>query len=164
MSESNKDISGESAREELRRLAPGLDGLKYEDGYNVPHNYFKSLPDRIIEKLSEGEERSSVLQQWWNRLWTPRYALAFATVALLITAGVWLSRPVIQNDPVITISKAEALQYVMANLDEFAAEDLIVADASWEADAWIDISDDNVDEVIDEILFESDEIYMEDLF
>jgi hypothetical protein len=158
--------SKDDVHRELDEIAPQLSNMKHEDGFNVPHNYFKTLPDQVIQRIAGHQETTPVWQVWWGRLVQPRFALVLAGVAVLIVATFWLAGPKPQTDLFASITEEEALQYVIANLHEYSTEEVMMvsADQTWDADELIRMSDENMDELIDEIIESGDEIYIEDLF
>lgn len=153
-------------KDELRDIAPDLSAMKNQDGFSVPHNYFKELPDRVLARIHEEEQKPSPVDAWWARLWQPRYALAFATVLILVVAGIWITKSDTPTDPLASITGDEALQYVMANLHEFSTEDVLSVStgSEWEAEEFIRVSDENLDQLIDELLEEGEDLNLDDLF
>ena len=160
--ENNKQHS--DIAKELRQIAPGLSELKPEDGFTVPHNYFKELPDRVWAKIAEETPVSVTV---WNRLQDilkPRYAnrslfgfypgLAFASVLVLITAGIWYVQLKPAQDPLALITQAEALEYVLDNLQDFSSEDLIAAGVleGWDTAELSPMSGDDLDQMMNEII------------
>ncbi len=107
-----------------------LQGLKEENPFVVPHNYFKTLPDQVLDRLREGEESQvqqrvwPVLERWLIALWSPRPALALATVLLAIGAFVFWPSGTEDAWMAADFSSDEILQYVSQNLDDFEAIDL----------------------------------------
>ena len=82
MTKNTSDIQMETAdneREELKKLAPRLFANKKSDGFEVPENYFESLPQQMQEKVHSRIKPKSY--------WVPDYKLAFATLAILFTIG-----------------------------------------------------------------------------
>ena len=103
-----------------------LKEMKKENPFQVPHNYFKQLPDRIMEEIiKEDQSKSSGQQAWWQqveeifaKLWAPKPILALASLLMLL--GVWFFWPSqSQTDLFAEFSQDEIQQYVLENLDEF---------------------------------------------
>ena len=118
-------------REELENLSPFLSKMKEKkEGFEVPKNYFKGLPNQIFEKL--GNEPSPLAmpeksgQGFWSNpfqfLFRPKYALAFATVSLLIMASIfWTNNPT-ETLPLAELTSEEIQTYISDNIDEFDEE------------------------------------------
>lgn len=92
----NKD----ELRDELNELSPLLAKRKgMDEGFKVPKDYFSALPDEIMEKVQPKAQPNLVPQSNWldgiaeffQSLFQPRYALAYASVAILVVAGIYLS-------------------------------------------------------------------------
>ncbi len=123
----------EEIREELERLSPLLLAQKGRpEGFGVPKDYFNSLPDIIVDKVAPKrapaqEPRSSWLDDLTVLLqgfFQPRYALAIASVALLLVAGVYFGTSSETPQPLAEVLLEElpdeALHsYVSDNIDEF---------------------------------------------
>jgi len=160
MKDKNKNIE---LQEELRQIAPGLSELKREDGFTVPYNYFKELPDKVITKVAAGEEKTSSMWLWLQSLITPKFALAFASVMILIIAGIWFARIAPEPELLASVTPDEALEYVLDNLEDFSSEDLAAAgvSADWDAVDLTPLSGDELDEMMNEMI--RDESLMQDL-
>lgn len=139
--------------DELRKIAPELSEMKLEDGFTTPHNYFKELPDRVFAKIATEEVPAAQSLSWLRNLLKPKYRFAYATVLILIAAGVWYSQSISSVVVAIEISKEDALQYVMNNLHEYSSEDLISAGVlgNWDATQVSPVSGDELDELLDEL-------------
>lgn len=139
-------------RDELRGIAPGLNEMKREDGCTTPHNYFKELPNRVFARIAEEKQRPIQAASWIRSLLKPRYAIALASVLILIVAGVWYSGVQKPANPLAEITEDEAIEYVLNNLHEFSNEDLISAGvlAKWDATEITPASDDVLDEILED--------------
>lgn len=91
----NKD----DIRDELNEISPFLANRKESgEGFQVPKNYFSSLPDEVMQKVqTEASPIEEARPTWLDGLadflqsiFQPRYALAYASVAVLMVAGVYL--------------------------------------------------------------------------
>ncbi len=125
--------NNDKIKEELERLSPFL--LRQKDkpeGFEVPKDYFKSLPDFVLEKVAEKpaftQEQSP---NWLDNLtvlfqsfFQPRYVLAVASVALLLVAGIYFSSSSETNQPLAEAILGELSDdvlhsYVSDNIVEF---------------------------------------------
>jgi hypothetical protein len=142
--------------DELRKIAPELSEMKREDGFTTPHNYFKELPDRVFAKIVVDEAPATHSFSWLKSFLKPKYRFAYATVLILIVAGVWYSQSSSSADVVIEISKEDALQYVMNNLHEYSSEDLISAGVlgNWDETKVTPVSSDEINEFMDDLYLE----------
>jgi len=120
--------------EELREITPFLSTMKKEgDGFKVPENYFKNLPDEIIGQLPADNQNVIVKEgrsgNWFtellnsiNWLLQPRLAMAFGSVLLLVFAGLFLLNSpseLEQNISLSDISLEELEMYFEENIDEY---------------------------------------------
>ena len=157
-----------SIPDELKEIAPGLNDLPLEDGFRVPHNYFKELPDRVWNRLQvEQTAPVSLWERLQDLIWPQKGrfypALAFASVLLLIVAGVLYTKPQVTQDPLASVTQDEALEYVLDNLQDFSSEDLIATGmiAEWDASEVTPVSEDDLDQMMNEMIL--DESLMDDL-
>jgi hypothetical protein len=122
-------------REELEEFSPFLKKMKDKDeGFRVPKDYFKSLPDEVLNKIKPDVPTSRTwadeLAVFVQRLLQPKYALALATAVVLVVAAVCIfdqhknteaQQPV--ADAMLEAISDEALQnYVSENIGEFDRE------------------------------------------
>lgn len=142
--------SDKTLQDELRQIAPELSEMKHEDGFTTPHNYFKELPDRVFAQIAAEEQRPVLVWDWLRGLWKPRFAIAFASVLVLVVAGVWYSRMQTSEDPLLTITKDEALEYVLNNLYDYNSEDFISADvfAEWDATEMMPVTKEDLNQMM----------------
>ena len=153
-------------RDELRQIAPGLSELKREDGFTTPHNYFKEFPDKVLVKIATEEQKPASVLTWLQSLMRPRFVVAFASVLVLIVAGVWYSRMQSTSDPIVSITQDEALEYVLDNLYDFTSDDLISSGVltEWDATEISPASKEEYDQIIDEIIQQGNGEIIEELF
>jgi len=161
-------------REELNELSPFLSKMKEEEnGFKVPQNYFKTLPNQVFQKLGSEPSPLSTAQNsspgFWNNfnisiqsLLKPKYALAFSTVVLMLLVGVFWMNNSSEPATYANLTSEEIQNYISDNIDEFEEELLVTIDFGFEdIQSSEDIEvDDYLDEIIDEII---DEIEIEDL-
>ncbi len=144
-------------REELKTIAPGLSDMSREDGFIVPHNYFRELPDRVIARLAEEERQSASAKNWLYAIFPRGYTrsvLAFATVLILIVGGTWYFNNQSATEILAGVSQGEALDYVLDNLAEYNSDELLAAGvfSAWDATEMNAINEDDLDQVIDEMM------------
>ncbi|HFA51269.1 MAG TPA: hypothetical protein ENJ95_19830 [Bacteroidetes bacterium] len=120
-------------KDELRAISPLLSRLKEgKEGYQVPNDYFKSLPDEVWQKVAPEQaeaveptySRQSRLTTFLQNFFRPKYALALASVALLLVAGFYF----MNNENAATLPPAVALEeisdealdtYINDNIEDF---------------------------------------------
>ncbi len=158
-------------KDELKNLSPFLSEIKKKDSFKVPKNYFKSLPDNVLDQVRITNEASKSVTQanWLDRLieniailFQPKYAVGFATVLILVVATVYLTqKPNNQIDgPYQLIS-----QYIEENIDEFDAEMLWEASVFEPGEVTNDEAFDDaiLDEFFEEIIDDLDDSELEKL-
>ncbi len=129
----------DNIRDELKLLAPKLTSLHGKnEGFSVPKDYFKNLPDELIERIRQDMPDQPEVH-WYDKLLNlsstfikPRYALALAAVLVLITVGIWFltnpgatqtAAPLVQIEE---ISDEALFTYVSDNIRDFD-RDLLVS-------------------------------------
>jgi hypothetical protein len=127
----------EEVKKELEELAPGLNRLKAKgDGFKVPANYFRKLPDEVIQQLPFSKKRDRIslwqkAEEWVAHLFQPQMRLAIAAVLILVLAGWWIFSPSLnggeQSTPLAfeEVTANEAAAYLTENVDELD-EDLLM--------------------------------------
>lgn len=131
-------------KQELEELSPLLSKLKVQENpFKTPEGYFAALPDELIARMRTEAPVSSppVRRSWAERLTEflqsllqPRIAVAFASVLVLIVAGLYWLRPENTNSEapgqmalIADLSVEEVSDYITENIEAFEEEDLIVA-------------------------------------
>ena len=164
------DRRKDEIRKELKELSPGLQRLPDKDGFEVPHNYFKQLPDQIMARVEEEQEKAkvnwiSVVDDWFATLLHRRYALALATALGLVVVATVLWPGSASTPAVVEITADDAYQYALANLSEF--EQAIQSTDGLLEDMEINFLDaadpSELDEMLDEMLDELDGVDLETL-
>lgn len=164
-------------QKELEELSPFLSKLKAEEKLPaVPENYFHALPDQIWEqiKLLPAPERFVKHSSLWDRLFQrlqrllqPRIAVTLATFAVLLTAGIFFLKPGNQIPAKESNLTAEDItNYIGNNLHEFDTELLIKATADLPNQNLLptdNLSDDEIDAMMKELIKEVDENTIEEL-
>lgn len=170
----------EEINEELRGLSPFLWEQKGKrEGFDVPKDYFNSLPDELLGKLNARTETKVVEEKenWLDQLirslqyfFQPRYAFAFATVALMVVAGVYYKgsgekqeAQVVAAATILDGLSDEVLdEYISENIDEFdeaTLSDQLAENIDPSSKLEIETSDELMNELIDGL----DEEDLEDL-
>lgn len=165
-------------QEELENLSPFLAKMRKEEKnpFALPANYFDTLADNVLEQCGVEEksivktQQPSILDTITNfiqSLFEPRYALAFAAIAVLIIASVSIfSTDTGGNDSSsIALTNGETESYIIANIDEF--EEDLITDALAEANitdfSTLDIGDEDLELYLDDLLEDIDEEGLEEL-
>ncbi|MDH3650385.1 MAG: hypothetical protein OEQ53_11920 [Saprospiraceae bacterium] len=114
------DHKSEKDRDELREF---LKDLPRENPFVVPHNYFKDLPNAVLDRIREEDEKRKSpsfweqLESWWmSKLVKPALALI-----VFIAVGVYILWPTEYSVDLMTteLTEQEIRNYVIHNLDEF---------------------------------------------
>lgn len=165
----NKD----ELRDELKNLSVFLWEQKNKpEGFEVPKDYFKSLPDEVFAKLNERPKTAVEEKENWfgqlikslQYLFQPKYAFAYATVALLLVAGFYFlnnpSEPQIQQIALSDISDETLETYISENIDDFDEAILAEQLADNIERPFNELEIENDEELIDELI---DDLNVEDL-
>ncbi len=164
---------------ELNELSPFLaDKLKAKDGFVVPDNYFETLSENILKETVPIQEplkahstvsvpKESLMDRLANAiqaLLQPRMAMGFASVLLLLFAGIYFFQQDTKTaDPFITFSASDVEKYIEENIDRYDINSLVEADILQSDD--FDFNDvdqmkqDEIDTYLDDILLEEDELF-----
>ena len=149
-------------REELESLSPFLAKMKeQEDGFEVPKNYFQSLPNQVFEKLGTEPsplkiEQKSASGFWVNPLrflFQPKYAFALASVALLLIASVFWINNTPEEGLLANLSDEEIESYIFNNIDEFDSELWMENDLGFDD---LDLSNEEEEEYLDDLIEDMD--------
>jgi hypothetical protein len=169
----------EEIQQELQELSPFLSKLKAkEQKTEVPENYFHALPDQIWEqiKLQPASERivkqAGIWEKFLNALQLvlqPRIGVSLATFVVLIFVGIYLFKP---DTSVNTangneFTAEEITNYINENLHEFDTELLIQATADLPNQSILpadEFSEEEIDQLMEEILKDLDEKTLEEMF
>ena len=117
--------------DELREISPFLANLKKskegEEPFRTPKFYFDTLADKVMEKAVVKPSSPpqlvrpsfiEMVQTWIASIMQPRYAVSFATVALLAIGG-WFFIQKNQQNVDFFASNEEIHQYITDNIDDF---------------------------------------------
>jgi hypothetical protein len=88
----------EKILEELKAIAPRLSEIDPEfDRSAVPRDYFRNLPEHVMDKINQHHQAEKAriaiperIIAFLNGLLQPRYALAYATLAVLLVGSLFL--------------------------------------------------------------------------
>jgi hypothetical protein len=114
-----------------------LQDLKKEKPFITPHNYFKELPDLIMQRIQEEEVRKikpSFAEVLWNLLrsyLSPKPAWALAV--MVVVAAVFffeLEKPSEMLTLEQAISTQEISNYVQSHIDEFDEHDFYTTEVA----------------------------------
>ena len=172
----NKD----EIRDELKDLSPFLWKQKGKpEGFDVPKDYFKSLPDEVFAKLNEQpqavvDEKENWLDQLVKSLqcfFQPKYALAYATAALLLVAGFYFlnnsndagTQPIAAAELLTDMPDEVLDSYISENIDEFDETILAEQVADNIERPLNNLEIENEDELMDELMDGLDVEDLEDL-
>ena len=160
-------------RDELKKLSPFLSDIKKENSFKVPQNYFKSLPEKVLEQVqptTNTSEKKTTQVGWMERLmeniallFQPKFAVGFATATILVIAALYfVQKP---TDQIDGSYNSIASQYVSENIDEFDIEMLWEASVFENGESNFDNGYDinNTDEYFEEIIDELDDSELEKL-
>lgn len=171
----------EEVNQELEQLSPLLARIKPElPDAEPPARYFVDMQESVLRKARQealarpkaGAGIMAWLQQlalWFRPLQQPRYAMAFATLALVIAAAVWILVPRHQADLMAdaneTLTQDEILAYIETNIEDF---DTYLLLAALDDNSLMEVAPTGLDEkaredLLDAILKELDASMLEEL-
>ena len=130
-------------RDELEN-SPFLKKMKEQpgDGFKVPKNYFQHLPNEVMRKVKEPAPTPVQQPSWLERIEQfvkgmvqPRFALALASVIVLVVAGVVFLKdknaaatlPAVTEVTLEDISDEELFAYVADNISDFNRQQMLEA-------------------------------------
>lgn len=156
-------------KKELEELSPFLSKRKKEkEGFEVPTNYFRKLPDLIMDRIQEEETLSSSsapTTNWLDHiieriqlLLQPQYAMALASIAIFIMVSIFFfeqDNALLGANTLAEVSDEEINSYVMDNLEEFEIDLLMDAideeNLEKEIESESSSDDDYLDNIIDDL-------------
>ncbi len=151
----------ENSQKELEDLSPFLANLEKKEGFSVPKNYFKTLPDEILSQVQPQIE-TAPKTSWFDNLlllFSPRLAIGLATIALLMIGTVVTLNKEVSQSPVAALDQLtnEAISiYIAANIEDFDDETIYGIDGLETLDV---LPDDIEDAALDQYLEE----YIDDI-
>jgi hypothetical protein len=142
--------------DELKDLAPGLAKMQQGEGYSVPPTYFRDMQNKVMSQVLQEEQKApagSWLRNLVEQYFSPRYALAIATVAIVIVAAVVYNGQGSDNELLASITEEDAFEYVFANIDEYEIMDIYaLSDEGYAGITLDDLSDEDLDFAIDALI------------
>lgn len=165
----------EEIQDELKGLSSRLANMEKQERFTVPVNYFESLTDKVLEQVKTETIVEPVPKQvsWLDQfvasiaaLFQPQFAVAFASVALLIIAGLYLypkNTTTATTEFALTVD--EAKYYLAENIEDFDDELLLEIGLDEGDDLYLntELEGDDFDEYIDEIIDDIDDSTLDDL-
>ncbi len=116
-------------------LPPFLEEIRKDNPFKTPHNYFRELPDEIMERVGEVQRSRTETgrsRDWWKS-WIigVRLQPAWAMAIIIVIAGVFLVQiPQPGSVPVGgNLTSGEIAEYVQLHIDDFEESDFYQADA-----------------------------------
>lgn len=106
---------------------PDLERTKKENPFLVPPDYFDALPTTIQQRIVDSKKKERVFGEWISFALRPKYALAFASIVILLVFGIrYIRKQTILETPekYITLEDLQNSTYV-AELDESMLIELI---------------------------------------
>lgn len=162
----------EDIRKELEELSPHLLKLKEQgDGFRLAEDYFQRMQKEVLEKVQGNSQVAPAKNMGWldrffeplQFLFQPRWALALASIALLITLGaVWLyqNQPTTGSELSAELAKLDPDSlnaYIQANLHEFDTETLLEFASNQENQpSFEDLTPEDLDQYLDDVIQEMD--------
>jgi hypothetical protein len=87
-----------------------LDKVNKDEMFQVPRNYFKDLPGRIMKSVEADEESSAMLKNSWLRI-RPVFLIAASVIGFIFISFVGI-KFLLGDRKINTISNNEAIEYV----------------------------------------------------
>ena len=149
-------------QDELLGLAPGLNKLplikKAED---LPFRYFEKLPDQVLQKLEDDARKVQSKPEWLDRMlqeWFSKKYMVLAMALLLmaiLVIGLWPgSKPSLPEADFTALDRGEARSYLMTCAEDLDESQLTLLASQYEGDDFLPLSDEDLDEVIEEYLYQ----------
>jgi hypothetical protein len=131
-----------NVHQELAELSPLLQELRQKpEGYQVPEGYFAAMQHDVLAQIKAENalapspviaKKENKLANWWNSIiveieWLiqPRYAVAFASFILVLTAGFFFLKPSNTMDTAYVEPSIEEIdQYLEENIEDIDTEEL----------------------------------------
>lgn|GEM_PF-3106315 len=141
-------------QDELNELSPLLAELRQEEeGYKVPHLYFESLQNKVLNQVQEAPQKVGFFMRFG---WVRGLAMV-ASVAVLLLAGVFL----FQNNNTETadienISTDALAMYLDGNVEDWDLDLLIEDGFELDFTNGLNLDADEWDDYIEEELLDSD--------
>lgn len=142
-----------------------LSDIKKQDPFVVPEGYLESLPQLIQERVQQQPNLS--WSQSWNILLLPRLQLAFALLAVIITAALIIfktpdAQPQAAHAILEEASQQEILTYLSTN-NNLSMQELAI-ESNWDDDAFNTVDFASEEALENEVLQQIDTYTAEDLW
>lgn len=116
-------------------LPPFLEEIRKDNPFKTPHNYFRELPDEIMERVGELQRsgtKTTRSKDWWKS-WIigVRLQPAWAMAIIIVIAGVFLVQ-IMRPDSIPVgedLTSGEIAEYVQLHIDDFEESDFYQEDA-----------------------------------
>ncbi|MEZ4958498.1 MAG: hypothetical protein R2830_01645 [Saprospiraceae bacterium] len=175
----------EELKEELEGLSPFLTKMKEEgDGFKVPADYFKTLPDEVLNKVQRqgpAVERSSWfdgIASFLQMLWQPKYVLAVASAAAILIAAVCFFKKDTPKEEVQPIAAVQVSDIPFEELHEYLSDNIADIDENLIVEASLSTTEsqttkttilpkattEELEGYLDDVIDEIDPKDLEDLF
>lgn len=149
-------------QDELRKHAPGLNKLPLiKKADDLPFRYFEKLPDQVMQKLQDDAREAQSKPGWLDRNlqeWFTKKYLVLAMASLLmaiLVIGLWPeSKPALPEANFAALDRAEARSYLMTCAEDLDESQLTLLASQYEGDDFLPLSDEDLDEVIEEYLYQ----------
>jgi hypothetical protein len=135
----------EDIKNELNEISPFLSDLNKDrkEGFSLPNNYFENFEDRLMSRIKEenaliGSTKTddsdisfiSWLLKAVELLFTPKYAVPFATAVVLVVFGFQFfgkAASVNMDEPslIAQLSVEETNSFILNNIEDFSIDDII---------------------------------------
>lgn len=149
--------------EEIRNIAPGLSNLpRPQKKDDIPFRYFENLSDRVIQKLEDQKVETTpsspqwirVLIDWWYGKRTLVVSLA-SLLAVVLAGSLWwvTSNPNLEMD-FSRIQPDEVRSYLISYASDLDDGQLNLLNDQLSEDEFLPISDEELEGVIDEYLYQ----------
>jgi hypothetical protein len=127
-------MAQENMEDELKKIAPDLFKQRQQgDGLQVPEGYFEGLEDRVFARIEAAKLRRptpmKIQKSRAKRFSLPRIYMAAAAALVLVLSAIWFFQPgPTTSAPVaaVELSEEEIENYVLENVQDFEAEQLVV--------------------------------------
>lgn len=172
-------MKNDNIKKELQELSPLLSNLKEQKmPFQVPKGYFDTLQDDVwiriqAEQALPQKANQTQASKWastlsaWQVLLSPRLGLTFATLAVVITAGIfWFSNQAQEDkNPLAALTANEAAAYIQENIHEFDTDLLIEASATYpDLNVMLEnnLDENEIEQYLQEVIDELDDESLED--
>jgi len=168
--------SEKETQQELEQLAPNLARLRKqqrEDGFTVHPSYFRELEQSVLNRIDKPVAKKRSIDWSGISSWLisgPRPALVLTTLALIVASVWYFSVPASDANLFAGSTEVDAEElraYVTENLDEFSPGFILEVaeqDVAFDMDISLDdLSEEEVDVLLEEYLDELDQETLEDI-